>query len=238
MPSSSEIEKDPHWEGRLERKIFQDIHREANYPDGGANVEAGMFPMLFPCGTGMFDQDRPIPLRFVEYRDHFLNYYVGGLGYPFRDNSTWKEWADGMVQTIAALRRGESVRLDQYEAGAGETAFNERVEEINKTRDASERAIRPYKIRQALEHQVENTAANRHERSQYVSDVLEVRLNRVRALQGSVIMECAVCHRYECPEDPDLKLSKCGRCRCVYYCGRDHQVQHWKTGHKKKCTVD
>jgi hypothetical protein len=29
-------------------------------------LEASMFPVLFPHGTGVYDSDRPDPLRFVE----------------------------------------------------------------------------------------------------------------------------------------------------------------------------
>lgn len=28
---------------------------------------------------------------------------------------------------------------------------------------------------------------------------------------------------------------KCGGCKLVHYCGRDHQRQHWKAGHKTGC---
>eukprot|EP00462_Mataza_sp_D1_P018403 CAMPEP_0175130324 /NCGR_PEP_ID=MMETSP0087-20121206/5948_1 /TAXON_ID=136419 /ORGANISM="Unknown Unknown, Strain D1" /LENGTH=528 /DNA_ID=CAMNT_0016412539 /DNA_START=114 /DNA_END=1700 /DNA_ORIENTATION=- len=28
---------------------------------------------------------------------------------------------------------------------------------------------------------------------------------------------------------------KCGYCKQVWYCGKDHQLQHWKSGHKTEC---
>lgn len=31
------------------------------------------------------------------------------------------------------------------------------------------------------------------------------------------------------------KLNACGKCKAVWYCGRDCQVQHWKAGHKTDC---
>eukprot|EP01091_Cochliopodium_minus_P009344 TRINITY_DN2286_c0_g1_i2.p1 TRINITY_DN2286_c0_g1~~TRINITY_DN2286_c0_g1_i2.p1 ORF type:complete len:175 (-),score=36.26 TRINITY_DN2286_c0_g1_i2:952-1476(-) len=43
-----------------------------------------------------------------------------------------------------------------------------------------------------------------------------------------LISECAVCKR------TDIKLFACDRCRCVVYCGRDHQVSHWAE-HKYFC---
>lgn len=28
---------------------------------------------------------------------------------------------------------------------------------------------------------------------------------------------------------------KCGGCRNVVYCGKEHQIVHWKKGHKAEC---
>lgn len=28
---------------------------------------------------------------------------------------------------------------------------------------------------------------------------------------------------------------KCGGCKNVFYCGKDHQKKHWKNGHKSQC---
>ena len=39
--------------------------------------------------------------------------------------------------------------------------------------------------------------------------------------------KCAVCDKGE-------KLSKCARCQKVFYCGREHQIEHWAT-HKREC---
>jgi hypothetical protein len=36
------------------------------------------------------------------------------------------------------------------------------------------------------------------------------------------------------PKTPELKLSKCNKCRCVRYCSRECQTQHWKA-HKVRC---
>ena len=42
--------------------------------------------------------------------------------------------------------------------------------------------------------------------------------------------KCAVCHR-------EAHFS-CSRCMKVYYCSKDHQVEHWKSLHKKECQVE
>lgn len=31
------------------------------------------------------------------------------------------------------------------------------------------------------------------------------------------------------------RLKRCERCMRVWYCGRDHQVAHWKSEHKQNC---
>ena len=31
------------------------------------------------------------------------------------------------------------------------------------------------------------------------------------------------------------KLKACGRCNCVWYCGKECQTEHWKAGHKIDC---
>ena len=53
-------------EGRLERRIFQELY--ASWPHSDT-IAAAMFPTLFPFGTGVYDQDRLVQMRFVDYRD-------------------------------------------------------------------------------------------------------------------------------------------------------------------------
>jgi hypothetical protein len=43
---------------------------------------------------------------------------------------------------------------------------------------------------------------------------------------------CAVCHTTSCADGKKLLL--CARCHGVYYCGKEHQKQHWSQ-HKKRC---
>ena len=43
-------------------------------------------------------------------------------------------------------------------------------------------------------------------------------------------LECASCYR----PHSDHKLSRCTRCRCVFYCGKKCQGEHWEE-HKKMC---
>jgi hypothetical protein len=46
---------------------------------------------------------------------------------------------------------------------------------------------------------------------------------------------CQVCHLSAYPlRKPELPLEKCAGCRMVWYCGKDHQREHW-TVHKPHC---
>jgi len=36
-------------------------------------------------------------------------------------------------------------------------------------------------------------------------------------------------------KDNDIKLKQCKRCKQVWYCKRECQIQHWKAVHKKYC---
>ena len=46
------------------------------------------------------------------------------------------------------------------------------------------------------------------------------------------LMACGSCSKKEsaCGE-----FKRCNRCKQVFYCGRECQVEHWKSGHKKLC---
>ena len=46
--------------------------------------------------------------------------------------------------------------------------------------------------------------------------------------------ECANC---SLPEQPDVALRPCSRCKLVRYCGTECQAQHWKKGHKEFCVA-
>jgi TPR repeat protein len=47
---------------------------------------------------------------------------------------------------------------------------------------------------------------------------------------------CAQCHGQPGnTQTPCTKLVCCGRCQCVYYCGKACSKVHWKQGHKKDC---
>jgi hypothetical protein len=53
-------------------------------------------------------------------------------------------------------------------------------------------------------------------------------------------LECASCyrphgdHNNEHNEHNEHKLSRCSGCRCVFYCGKECQKEHWKE-HKEMC---
>ena len=44
---------------------------------------------------------------------------------------------------------------------------------------------------------------------------------------------CALCKDPDGGDD-DKILEQCTRCNVAYYCGKDHQVEHWSV-HKKHC---
>jgi hypothetical protein len=44
---------------------------------------------------------------------------------------------------------------------------------------------------------------------------------------------CKLCN---VKEDESVKILTCGKCRSVYYCNKDHQIEDWKA-HKKDCKV-
>ena len=43
---------------------------------------------------------------------------------------------------------------------------------------------------------------------------------------------CGLCYEVETKA---IKLFSCGKCHKIWYCNREHQVKHWKNGHKKVC---
>jgi hypothetical protein len=45
---------------------------------------------------------------------------------------------------------------------------------------------------------------------------------------------CEVCHATAAAAGLD-ELKKCGGCGGVYYCGREHQKEHWNATHKDDC---
>ena len=45
----------------------------------------------------------------------------------------------------------------------------------------------------------------------------------------------AICFQCGKPGTSDQKLSRCNRCKSVYYCGRECQISHWKGPHKRLC---
>jgi len=36
---------------------------------------------------------------------------------------------------------------------------------------------------------------------------------------------------------PDIEVKKCSRCKTVQYCSRSCQEEHWKCGHKSRCSM-
>lgn len=215
-------------EGRLERQIFREMYARANYPDGGAHVEAAMFPILFPHGAGVFVQERPRQPRFVEYRDHLLRQ----ADPRFRNHPEWRQWSDTMVEAIAAIRAGDEVEITEYSERANSGAGIQQMQERIRTTSLEQRTMNPLRIRHALEVMVRTNPAFR---GLSASDMFQKRLEEARQVDGNVIEECAICHRYECPEDSELRLMKWGRCRHVFYCGKEHQKQDWDARHKRNC---
>ena len=58
-------------------------------------------------------------------------------------------------------------------------------------------------------------------------------LGHAECVQALKARRCAVCHATAAALGLE-KLQKCGRCRAVYYCGAEHQKEHWSQ-HKPEC---
>ena len=213
-------------EGRLERRIFQELF--ASWPHSDCVEAAIMFPTLFPTGRGVFDEDRPHQMRFVEYRDGLL-----GLSDPrFRQNEEWKNWASAVADAIELRKRGEDVMISP----ATEEEQKIALEDTFRNAPIEQRMVDPARIRSwLLAMRQLNNPAFRHEQGKNIDELVEERIVEARQSEWSVIKECAICHRYECSEKhPGLSLSMCSKCRHVFYCGREHQKQDWPR-HRKHC---
>lgn len=61
-------------------------------------------------------------------------------------------------------------------------------------------------------------------------------LARYAGATGGVVRGCAGCHRRTAMDGGSgAALSSCAACRAVFYCGRECQLHHWRTGHKAEC---
>jgi hypothetical protein len=66
-------------------------------------------------------------------------------------------------------------------------------------------------------------------------------VTKVLGLLGAVVPPGALgcsypgCCNLEGPREKDLSVQACSKCRGVRYCCREHQVAHWKAGHKEVC---
>ena len=208
-------------EARKERQWFKEIHSKLPHNDC---VEAAMFPTLFPTGQGVYDQDRPKPLRFVEYRDHLLKL----SDTRFRDSVEWKTWADAVVQAMEAKKQGkEDVFLELPSATTQMFDMQRKFQNL----PLEDKLMNPCKLKKALECVVESNPAFA---GQKVEDLMKERLTLARQMDGIIVRECAICHRFETPEGEDLKLLRCSKCQAAFYCGKEHQLDDWKR-HKKEC---
>lgn len=67
------------------------------------------------------------------------------------------------------------------------------------------------------------------------SDIMgELRQVGLLSLPDEVFVKDS-CAMLGCVHDPMAKLLTCSACRQVKYCCKEHQRQHWKSGHKKVC---
>ena len=69
---------------RRERAIFRAMN------GGQEHFEAMAFPHLFFDGSGCWDQERPVPIRFKDHRQHCAHYFDG----RFAEDDTWMAWAE------------------------------------------------------------------------------------------------------------------------------------------------
>ena len=124
----------------------------------------------------------------------------------FQANARWLQWAKRIAHALATIRSGEG-----------------------------QRTLNPLRERKALAALIRINPAYQCLHGRDIFALLETGLAKIRQEEGIVIEECAICHADECPEKPGLKLSRCSRCRKVFYCGRKHQAEDWKARHKKQC---
>jgi hypothetical protein len=56
-------------------------------------------------------------------------------------------------------------------------------------------------------------------------------------VKGSKLRTCAVCGSSSSSSHPTNAPRLCGSCKCIAYCGKEHQQQHWGAvgGHKAVC---
>lgn len=208
-------------EGRRERKFFQEIFHSGAPP----HFEAAAFPTLFPFGTGTYDEDRPRPVRFKEYREHLMSLSDG----RFQQHKAWMEWSASVVEAIERKKKGEDVemRMDN-------TSSRESIAEAVASKP--QKAVNPQRIRAALQHMVQHNPA--YAGLGNVDTVVRERLDEAR-LAGAVIEECALvsCRKFQCPEAPGLALMRCAGCQMVYYCCKEHQTADWGN-HKAMCKAN
>lgn len=69
------------------------LFRQRNGVNG---FEGYSFPCLFPFGSGFFDQERPVAVRFKDYRNHLLRLSTG----QFASDHLWSGWAAEMEKYL------------------------------------------------------------------------------------------------------------------------------------------
>jgi hypothetical protein len=54
------------------------------------------------------------------------------------------------------------------------------------------------------------------------------------SMSADAVLGCAFCGKN--PEAGSKKLEKCSKCQAVWYCSKECQRKHWKSGHKAMCS--
>eukprot|EP00590_Aulacoseira_subarctica_P005437 CAMPEP_0172419976 /NCGR_PEP_ID=MMETSP1064-20121228/6367_1 /TAXON_ID=202472 /ORGANISM="Aulacoseira subarctica , Strain CCAP 1002/5" /LENGTH=379 /DNA_ID=CAMNT_0013159697 /DNA_START=46 /DNA_END=1185 /DNA_ORIENTATION=+ len=91
LDALDEVDETPFYKDVAMREVR--LFRQRN---GANSLEGLTFPCLFPYGSGFFDQERPVAVRFKDYRNHLLRLSSG----QFASHHRWSGWAADMEEYL------------------------------------------------------------------------------------------------------------------------------------------
>ena len=145
------------------------------------------------------------------------------------------ETKDPMFRTAAdhAATNGFTNIVDMI---AAEVERRKNRDDKLKTLSMEKRTVDPFTIKRSLMASMATNPSHSDMTNQNIDDKLESKLAPLRQSPYSIINECSKCKKYECPDNGNLKLSKCSACLSVFYCCKEHQAEDWFI-HKKRCKM-